>query len=284
MPGNWDVLWSLSIEEVFYIGFPIVCLLTRRTAVLVPLLIVLALSLPLTHAALVDNEIWQEKAYLPGMAAIAMGVLGAIVAARCPIPRRGFAILLCIVGALGFAGILFIEDTLWNTLKDGCLLLLTVSIACLLVGLQWREQMGASKPLFGFGWLRSFGRLSYEIYLTHMFVVYAAVRLYKAWGSDKVGWGDVVSAGCLVVLAAGLGGGEVFLGLRRIWHCARDFFRRVLFRALHCSLPANAGVMSRTYKLPGTACVSKNGPRAGTCPLPCECRGGLGRGALGHVI
>ncbi|MGH8371080.1 MAG: acyltransferase family protein, partial [Gammaproteobacteria bacterium] len=77
LPGNWDVLWSLSIEEVFYIGFPIVCLLSRRTWILVPLLVVLAMSLPVTHAMLTGNEVWQEKAYLPGMAAIAMGVLGA---------------------------------------------------------------------------------------------------------------------------------------------------------------------------------------------------------------
>src|ERR1700751_4515641 len=27
LPANWDVLWSLSIEEVFYLGFPLVCLL-----------------------------------------------------------------------------------------------------------------------------------------------------------------------------------------------------------------------------------------------------------------
>ena len=36
----------------------------------------------------------------------------------------------------------------------------------------------------GLGWLRSFGRLSYEIYLTHMFVVTAIVRLFKATGSN----------------------------------------------------------------------------------------------------
>jgi len=82
LPGNWDVLWSLSIEEVFYIGFPIVCLLTRRVWILVPLLVLLAVSLPVTHAALADNEIWQEKAYLPGTAAIATGVLGALLAAH----------------------------------------------------------------------------------------------------------------------------------------------------------------------------------------------------------
>ena len=50
LPGNWDVLWSLSIEEVFYLGFPLACLLVRRNAVLVPLLVLLALSLPITRA------------------------------------------------------------------------------------------------------------------------------------------------------------------------------------------------------------------------------------------
>jgi peptidoglycan/LPS O-acetylase OafA/YrhL len=25
LPGNWDVLWSLSIEEMFYLFFPLVC-------------------------------------------------------------------------------------------------------------------------------------------------------------------------------------------------------------------------------------------------------------------
>ena len=82
LPGNWDVLWSLSIEEAFYLGFPLACLLTRRRAVLVPLLVLLAVSMPWTHAALRGNEIWQEKAYLPGMSAIAIGVLGALLAAR----------------------------------------------------------------------------------------------------------------------------------------------------------------------------------------------------------
>jgi peptidoglycan/LPS O-acetylase OafA/YrhL len=74
LPGGWDVIWSLSIEELFYLAFPLACLVLGRTRLLVPALVLLALSLPFTRAALAASasEIWQEKAYLPGMSAIAV--------------------------------------------------------------------------------------------------------------------------------------------------------------------------------------------------------------------
>jgi peptidoglycan/LPS O-acetylase OafA/YrhL len=184
LPGNWDVLWSLSIEEVFYIGFPIVCLLTRRVWILVPLLIVFALSLPATHAALAGNEIWQEKAYLPGMAAIATGVLGALVAARWPAwPPRTVA-LLGWLGAIGLVAVMLDGSALWHLLHDGYMLVLTLSALCLVLATTHRRSRGGWSSMRGLGWLRSFGRLSYEIYLTHMFVVYAIVRVFKATGSE----------------------------------------------------------------------------------------------------
>ncbi|RDS82500.1 acyltransferase family protein [Dyella psychrodurans] len=188
LPGNWDVLWSLSIEEAFYLGFPLACLLVRRTWMLALMLIVLALSLPWTHAALASNEVWQEKAYLPGMAAIATGVLGALIARRWQPNRRWVMRTWIEVGCLGLAAILFIEEWLWPTLHDACLLLLTVSVMCLLIGLQWRQSAGAWRAWRGLNWLRSFGRLSYEIYLSHMFVVTAAVRLFHLWSGDMK-WG-----------------------------------------------------------------------------------------------
>jgi len=182
LPGGWDVLWSLSIEEVFYLGFPIVCLLTRRTWLLVPMLLALAVSLPWTRAALVDNEIWQEKAYLPGMAAIATGVLGALLARRWPTVPPRVASALGIAGAVGLYLVMFEGKLLWSLMHNGYMLLLTCSALCLVLASAWAPF--GHTPWRGLNWLRSWGRLSYEIYLTHMFIVTAVVRLYKATGSD----------------------------------------------------------------------------------------------------
>jgi peptidoglycan/LPS O-acetylase OafA/YrhL len=179
LPGAWDVLWSLSIEEVFYLGFPIACLTLGRTRLLVPALLVLALSLPWTRAALAGNEIWQEKAYLPGMAAIAAGVLAALLSARFQPRRRWLVQLLGAAGAIGVASVLLIEDLLWRVLQNGTMLVLTASAVALVLACHW----GSRRPLPATGWLQSFGRLSYECYLTHMFVVFGVVRAFVASGA-----------------------------------------------------------------------------------------------------
>ncbi|WP_228114629.1 acyltransferase [Stenotrophomonas sp. MYb238] len=180
LPGGWDVLWSLSIEEVFYLGFPLVCLLVRGRALLIVLLALFALSLPFTRAALAGNEIWQEKAYLPGMAAIATGVLTALLIERWHAPRRT-ARLLRLAGGLGLLAVPLYGRELWASFGNGYMLVLTGSAAMLIAGLQ---QPGPGAPMRALGWLRAFGRLSYEIYLTHMFVVFALVALYRHGGSD----------------------------------------------------------------------------------------------------
>lgn len=180
LPGNWDVLWSLSIEEMFYLAFPLFCLFVRRRGALVVMLVLLVLSLPITRAAIVDNEIWQEKAYLPGMAAIAMGILAALAARRYPECRAGWRRILCALGCSGIAANLLFGNLLWPVMGDGLMLLLTLSAGVLLYALK-DEQVEAPH---GARWLASMGRLSYEIYLTHMFVVFGSVAVYRGLEGD----------------------------------------------------------------------------------------------------
>lgn len=184
LPGNWDVLWSLSIEEMFYLGFPLACLLTRRSAVLVPLLVLLALSMPWTHAALRGNGIWQEKAYLPGMSAIAIGVLGALLSARPGLLPARTTRLLGWLGAIGLGAAMIDGAQMWRLLRDGYLLLLACSALCLLLACEQRQRRGPWRAWRALDWLRSWGRLSYEIYLSHMFVVFAVVRVFRWTDGD----------------------------------------------------------------------------------------------------
>jgi peptidoglycan/LPS O-acetylase OafA/YrhL len=184
LPAGWDVLWSLSIEEVFYVAFPLVCLLLRRQWLLVPVLAALALSLPWTRAAAqAGGEIWQQKAYLPGMSAIAVGILTALLSARVPTLSRATARIMVAAGWLGIAINMFAEDVVWHALHDASMLLWALSAALLLLGFRCNANDN-SRPLPGTAWIGSFGRLSYEVYLTHLFAVFAAVAMFRASGAN----------------------------------------------------------------------------------------------------
>ena len=188
LPASWDVLWSLSIEELFYLAFPLVCLTVGRTRRLLPLLIVFGLSLPFTHAAIVGNDIWKEKAYLPGMAAISTGVAGALIATRIQTVGRSVIALLSVLGTMGIVANLFAGSVVWPVLGSGSILLLTLATICLVLAFHWQAQTALPWSFPGTDWLRACGRWSYEIYLTHMFVILPIVQIFMATGAD-IRWG-----------------------------------------------------------------------------------------------
>jgi len=184
LPPNWDVLWSLSIEEMFYLFFPLVCvvLLRRRRGMLLfiaLLAIVIALG-PFQRAVWAGNDIWKEKAYLGGMDGIALGCLCALFTDRIrrkPVSPRlwwtagiaGSAMMLLI--AL-WPGKWLIMKFLGSTGLDGTFLPIG---ACLVIAATTLTGMRGSRLTAPIRWM---GRNSYEIYLTHEFIVLWGTMLY----------------------------------------------------------------------------------------------------------
>ncbi len=189
LPGGWDVLWSLSIEETFYVFFPLLCLTLRPRWLFIGVLIALFISLPFTRAALEHNEIWQEKAYLPGMSALALGVLTALLARQglqwTTSLRQRMTSTLFIVGTILLVCSMYYGGVMWQLIRDFYMWPLVLGSAMLVLACHWRAHDRGLRLLPGFGWLARMGQLSYEIYLVHMFVVFAIVHYAPQLSSDK---------------------------------------------------------------------------------------------------
>jgi len=182
-PAAWDVLWSLSIEEVFYAGFPLLCLVMPRRW-LVAGLVVLALALmPLRALVPPANEVWWEKAYLPGMSAIAWGVLTALAARRWQ-PSRRDARAMAWAGGFCLLMVCAWGDLLHRHLFKSGMYALCAGASLLL----WAFLAHPPAPKRGLRALARMGRLSYELYLSHMWVVLATVALYRAWLGPTQAW------------------------------------------------------------------------------------------------
>ena len=188
LPANWDVLWSLSVEEMFYLFFPLICVVVLRERrgmmLFVALLLVFVAMGPFARTVWTTNPIWQEKTYLGGMDGIALGCLCALVTDR--LLRRGdgwrarWSKRLIVLEFLGAAMILLIAVwPPWHWMRcvgrsgvDGTVL--AVGACLVMVGSVVRGRTGRrwTAPV------RWFGRHSYEVYLTHEFVVVWGTMLY----------------------------------------------------------------------------------------------------------
>ena len=94
LPASWDILWSLSVEEMFYLGFPLACRAFRRVSFLTALLFVFVLLGPFARSqAFNHNPVWREYSYLGGMDAIALGCLTALLSAKARLSRTALRML-----------------------------------------------------------------------------------------------------------------------------------------------------------------------------------------------
>jgi len=208
LPGNWDILWSLSVEEMFYLFFPLVARVARRKEALIPLLLLFAIAGPFARAkAFNPNPVWREYTYLGGMDAIALGCLTAILLSGRQISRAWIRVC----GGVGAALLIFslafsIRAYIWGLGRNGLNMTVLAVGTCLVIATAAQSGWRAPRLLAP---LLSLGRRSYEIYLTHMFAVMALFTLFVHFGKPLRGvpW---LFAACIVV--AGVVGWLVAIG------------------------------------------------------------------------
>lgn len=175
LPGSWDILWSLSVEEMFYLFFPLICRLFGRGRLLIALLLgVVALGPP--GRTVFAQGLWREYSYLGGMDAIALGCLTAILVSRTRFSRPALRTL-AIVGAAILMFSLYFPGRYnrWGLERPGLDMSLLALGTCMIVAAaaqtEWRSPR-LLRPLV------RLGQRSYEVYLTHMFAVFALFHLF----------------------------------------------------------------------------------------------------------
>ena len=186
LPANWDILWSLSVEETFYLFFPLVCRLFGRGKLLTALLVGFVILGPFARTSLAHgNEVWKEYSYLGGMDAIALGCLTALLLSQRTLSR--LAVRLC--ASLGLALLIFslafsnLAEN-WGLYRTGLDMTVIALGACMVFAAvattRWRSPR-LLRPL------QELGQRSYEVYLTHMFVVFGIFAIFVRAGKPMPG-------------------------------------------------------------------------------------------------
>lgn len=196
------VLWSLSVEEVFYLCFPILCVAMRQERRLLLFWTTLIAFAPVYRLMHQGDEAGFLYAYFASFDGIAVGCCMALLAERVTLTARARGLL-----QIGTAASMVFLYLYWPISQSNVLGVTAMSFgtAILLLGTSDRSG-GETSTRMGLGrafeWL---GRRSYELYLFHLVLLGGLRTMFPprlADGDEKM---FLLSAFLILTLGVGEG-------------------------------------------------------------------------------
>jgi peptidoglycan/LPS O-acetylase OafA/YrhL len=159
-----NIYWSLSVEEVFYLVFPLAAVVLGRTRLFIALCLLAVVGGPVYRNWHADNELYFMYGYFACFDAIALGCLTALLKPAIRLPQtiaavvtQIAALLLVVVYLIGIDG---------HEAFGFSAMAMTTSLLLLTA-----PDRAPSRPVRLLAPLRWMGRHSYELYLFHIIVL-----------------------------------------------------------------------------------------------------------------
>jgi peptidoglycan/LPS O-acetylase OafA/YrhL len=164
-----NILWSLSVEEVFYLVFPPLCLVLRRDALILCVWLAAIIFGPIYRSHHADDEIKFLYGYFACFDAIAMGCCVALLSRKIrvsDVTRRVVQL-----GACAFIAWIYLRSDIDSSAVFGPTLVAAGAAVFLFVEGANRAVGGGGRSYRLFKPTAWFGQRSYELYLFHIVVL-----------------------------------------------------------------------------------------------------------------
>jgi peptidoglycan/LPS O-acetylase OafA/YrhL len=205
----WNaVSWSISMELVCYLLFPIAIMRLRHAALPILVAIILVCGVVEHHLQVYDLYVWGDGAIARGVIGFGLGMALRLASERCPVPSARLASLLEWAGLAGIVVSASIGQGPY----------IPLFAALLILGLSYERGIVA----WGLNarWCLWLGRISFSVYLIHEEMIgllwphFPASRLPFGHHLDGIVWTLMVLAIVLVLATV-------------TWFCIEEPFRRL---------------------------------------------------------